>query len=61
MSIAPSCYTCNLSGEWPVMTVLRDCKPVPSHSKGSMQKKTGRNHSGDEGHFSCNGSVFVPP
>lgn len=29
-------------------------------SKGSMQEKTGWDHSGDEGHFSCNGSVFVP-
>lgn len=29
-------------------------------SEGSMQEKTGWDHSGNEGHLSCNGSVSVP-
>lgn len=49
-----------LNTEWPLMTVLLDCNPVLSFPKGSMQEKTGWDHSGNERHFSCNGSVFVP-
>lgn len=38
-----------------------DRNPLLSFPEGSMQEKTGWDHSGNEGHFSCNGSVFVPP
>lgn len=41
-------------------TVFFGHDPLLYFSKGSMQEKTGRDHSGNEGHFSCNGSVFVP-